>query len=154
MTVEIIRDFQDKNQTLGKLTIYSDSNKPLFTALTLERGWRNNESNVSCVPLGTYPVVFEWSNRFKQNLWELKSVPNRSECKFHGANYWYQLNGCIALGDRLADINKDGYNDVLNSNSTLKKFHKILEKLTKFDLRITDGKTNICKCDCNCNCKD
>ena len=71
-------------------------------------------------------------------------MPARSECKFHSANYWYQLNGCIALGRSLADINKDGYQDVTSSKSTMKAFHKALEGETKVDLIITNN--NDCKC--------
>jgi hypothetical protein len=136
-TIKIIRGWEDKNQTLGELTIYNEYNVAIFTAITLERGWRSNESNISCVPLGRYPLVLEWSSRFKTNLWELYGVPNRSECKFHSSNYWFQLEGCIALGNALADINKDGYNDVLNSNNTMKAFHKAMGNDTRSELIIT-----------------
>ena len=143
-TIKVVRDWQDENQTLGKCTVYDENNKPLFSGMSLERGWRNNENRISCVPLGTYTSVLEWSNRFKTDLWEIKNVPARSECKFHSANYWYQLNGCIALGRSLADINKDGYQDVTSSKSTMKAFHKALEGETKVDLIITNN--NDCKC--------
>ena len=141
--IRIVRDWQDENQTLGKCTIYDENNKPVFSAISLERGWRNNENRVSCVPLGTYPVVLEYSNRFDKDLWELKNVPNRSECKFHSANYWFQLNGCIALGRSIVDINKDGYNDVTSSRSTMKAFHKALNGQTSTEVRIVQGG---CKC--------
>lgn len=143
-TIHIIRDWQDENQTLGKCTVYDEDNKPLFSSISLERGWRNNQKNVSCVPLGTYNCVLEWSNRFQMDLWELKGVPNRSECKFHSANYWYQLNGCIALGQKLKDLNADGYNDVTNSRNTMKAFHNALKGETRVDLVI--GQANNCNC--------
>jgi len=144
-TIKIIRDWQDTNQTLGKCTVYDECNKPIFSALSLERGWRNNENRVSCVPLGNYTTVLEYSNRFEMDLWELKNVPNRSECKFHSANYWYQLNGCIALGRTLVDINNDDYQDVTSSKSTMKDFHKALKGETQVDLIITDSEG----CQCN-----
>lgn len=144
-TIKIVRDWQDANQTLGKCTVYDENNKPLFSAISLERGWRNNEKNVSCVPLGRYPLILEWSNRFKTELWELKNVPNRAECKFHSANYWYQLNGCIALGLKLKDLNADGYNDVTNSKNTMKAFHNALKGETRAELLITDSKGCQCK---------
>ena len=144
-TIKIVRDWQDKNQTLGKCTVYDECNKPLFSALSLERGWRNNENRVSCVPLGTYTVVLEYSDKFEMDLWELKNVPNRSECKFHSANYWFQLNGCIALGRTLADINNDDYQDVTSSKSTMKDFHEALKGETQIDLIITDSEG----CQCN-----
>lgn len=143
-TIKIVRDWQDSNQTLGKCTVYSEDNKPLFSGLSLERGWRNNERNVSCVPKGSYTVVLEWSDRFQQDLWELKGVPNRAECKFHASNYWYQLNGCIALGQKLKDLNNDGYNDITNSRNTMRAFHTALKGETRAKLLITD--TNTCQC--------
>ena len=137
--IKIVRNWQDTNQTLGNCVVYDDYKKPLFSSLSLERGWRNNEKSVSCIPVGTYKVVLEYSNRFKADLWEIKGVPNRSECKFHAANYWYQLNGCIALGSRLADINKDGYNDITSSKNTMKAFHKALENDKEALLIISDA---------------
>jgi len=133
--IKIVRNWQDTNQTLGNCTVY-DNGKPIFTALSLERGWRNNESNVSCVPKGKYKVVLEYSFRFKKDLWELKGVPNRSECKFHAANYWFQLNGCIALGRSLADINKDGYNDVTSSKQAMDDFHRALSGISQTEVEI------------------
>lgn len=136
MRVEIIRHTQDKNQTLGVCTVFDDKNNPVFTAISLERGWRNNESNVSCVPEGTYPVVLEYSPRFKQDLWELKEVPNRTECKFHSSNFWHQLNGCIALGVQAIDINKDQYKDVTRSKISMGLFHEVLRGQTEVTLTI------------------
>lgn len=124
-TIKVIRNWGDDNQTLGNCTVFDENGKPLFTSLSLERGWRNNQNNISCIPKGTYPVVLEFSNKFKKDLWEIKEVTGRAECKFHAANYWYQLNGCIALGQTLADINNDGYNDITSSGMTMKKFHSI-----------------------------
>lgn len=122
-TIKINRLDQDFNQTLGQCSVFGDDGKLLFSSVSLERGWRNNEPNVSCIPPGEYPVKLEHSNRFKKKLWEIKDVPNRSECKFHAANYWFQLNGCVALGQRILDINADGYCDVTNSNATMQQFH-------------------------------
>jgi len=60
----------------------------------------------------------------------------------HAANYWHQLNGCIALGRRPADINNDGYMDVTSSKSTMKDFHKALKGYTKAILIII-GKQDV-----------
>lgn len=126
MLIRINRTWQDRNQTLGSCTVHDSNHKPVFSSVCLERGWRNNETGVSCIPSGTYKVVLEYSDRFKTDLWEIKGVPGRLECKFHSANYWYQLNGCVALGSGLTDINNDGYNDVVNSKNTMKSFHEAL----------------------------
>ena len=100
--------------------------------------------NDFCIPKGSgpYDVLFEHSPKFNEKLWEIKGVPNRSECKFHRSNYWHQLNGCIALGRRPTDMNKDGYLDVTASTTTIKDFHRALRGFDKALLIIT-GKPNI-----------
>lgn len=136
--VIIVRDWQDKNQTLGRCTVYNEEGKPIFASISLERGWRNNENRVSCVPGGSYPLVLEYSPRFKRDLWELKKVPNRAECKIHPSNYWFQLEGCISLGLKLKDLNGDGYNDVTNSRDTINAFHIALKGDREAKLIIID----------------
>tara|TARA_R110000851_G_C12689820_1_gene524813 strand:+ start:42 stop:473 length:432 start_codon:yes stop_codon:yes gene_type:complete len=137
MKIKLHRYSQDKNQSMSVITVLNNLNKPLFSSIGIERGWRNNEKNVSCIPKGTYNVVLEYSNRFKQDLWEIKGVRNRSETKFHAANFWNQLNGCIALGVKPRDINKDGYLDVTESRKTMTNFHNALKGETKVSLIIT-----------------
>ena len=133
MKIEIFRLEYEKKQTLGECAII-DNGKEIFLSKSLERADNNNQRNISCIPQGEYLCVLEYSNKFDCNLWEIKGVPNRSECKFHSANYWRDLNGCIALGDKFMDINNDGFRDVLNSKNTMKEFHKVLEKLTEIQL--------------------
>ena len=135
--IKIHRFWQDRNQSSGTIVVLGDKNFPLYASLGLERGWRNNQSNVSCIPIGVYSVKLEWSPRFNTMLWEIKDVPNRSECKFHSANYWKQLNGCVAPGLKYKRINNDNYRDVTNSKNSLKAFHDALKPYTKAILIIT-----------------
>ncbi len=129
-TIKLYRHWQDRNQTFGNVVVFDEDKKPVFSSACIERGWRNNERQVSCVPTGQYPIVYEHSPRFQRHLWELKNVPNRSECKIHPANNWYQLNGCIALGIKLKDIDRDGYIDVTSSRPTQDLFHTAMKKAT------------------------
>lgn len=124
--IKIHRYWQDTNQTFGTCVVLGDDSQPLFTSLSLERGWQGNQNNISCIPIGLYTVKLEYSNRFQTKLWEIKDVPNRSECKFHAANYWHQLNGCVALGLAAKKINNDKYFDVSYSGNTMKVFHSTL----------------------------
>lgn len=135
-TVEIFRQFQDENQTSGVCVIYNDQRFPLFASLTLERGWRNNEIGASCLPKGEYPLILEYSTRFKKELWEIKDTLPRTECKFHSASFWKDLNGCISLGMRYSHINKDGYFDLSESKHTMSRFHKVLNSFDKVELII------------------
>ena len=133
MQIELFRLEYEKKQTLGECAI-TENGKDIFLAKSLERADNNNQRNISCIPSGEYLCVLEYSNKFNRDLWEIKGVPNRSECKFHSANYWHDLNGCIALGTKYLDIDNDGFRDVLNSNNTMKKFHKVLEGLKEIQL--------------------
>jgi len=126
-TIIINRDLLEDKQTLGVCYIKNEKHEIIFKSESIERGWKDNQNMISCVPDGTYDVVLEYSSRFKKKLYELKGVPGRSECKFHAANYARQLNGCIALGKDRKDIDGDGYFDVTSSRITMGKFHEALD---------------------------
>lgn len=126
-TVIIQRYWSDESQTLGVMTLLDSDLNPIFSAISLERGWLDNKPNISSVPAGEYNCALEYSPRFDKKLWELKDVPNRSECKFHASNYWNQLNGCISLGDTAENIGRDFRLDVTNSGNTMNIFHRLLK---------------------------
>ena len=134
--IKIGRCWQDLNQTLGSCKILNEQNMPIFASLSLERGWRNNEQNVSCIPLGEYEVVLEYSNKFKKELWEIKGVDGRSETKFHSLNFWRDSNGCVGLGLKTADMDGDGYLDITNSIATMRRFHEAIEGFDEVKLII------------------
>ena len=119
----------DKNQTTGILLIFDHNGWPVYASPCIERGYRDNQRNVSNIPMGIYPLVLEYSPKFNMMLWELKKVPGRSECKVHASNYWGQLNGCIAPGLYLKDLDKDGYQDVAASRTALRNFHRVMSEL-------------------------
>jgi len=132
------RIWRDDNQSTGALMVVDDNGQPLFINPCVERGWQDNQRNISSIPEGEYPLVWEYSDKFKRMLWEIKDVPNRSECKIHPVNFSRDLNGCVAPGQDLVDIDKDGYMDVTDSRNTLKKFHKALEGMTETTIQIID----------------
>ncbi|MEW4925491.1 DUF5675 family protein [Algibacter sp. 2305UL17-15] len=131
-------------EILGHLMVFEDNNiggsKLIFECKTLELEWKNNQRNISCVPSGFYNIEFEHSSKFNRKLWELKGVPGRSEAKIHVANYYTQIQGCIAVGDMHMHINDDINPDVRNSANTLKRFHEAMSPATKSTIRIV-GKT-------------
>ena len=137
--IVIINRFKiTSNYSLGQCYIKFPNGTVTYVGCSLERGWKNNQSRISCIPEGVYDLVLEYSSRFKKDLWEIYGVPGRSECKFHAANYWYQLNGCIALGNKHKDINNDNALDVTSSRLTMKKFHDLLSKWKKVILEVNN----------------
>lgn len=124
--VEIIRNNADPAQTTGILEAYNGLAK--FTCRTLELAWLNNVSNISSIPKGTYLCKWTFSPRFLRFTYEVINVPNRTGIRFHPANYFHQLNGCIALGNNLVDINGDGHLDTVNSKATIALFENFMGK--------------------------
>lgn len=131
-------------EILGHLMVFEDNSiggsRLVFECKTIELEWKNNAANVSCVPMGFYTIKFEWSPKFNMNLWELKGVPGRSEAKIHVANYYTEIQGCIAVGDMHTKLNSDPYPDVRNSRNTLERLHNVMDGTTSSTIQII-GKT-------------
>lgn len=126
--VVILRDLHVGDYaTLGTCIVYDILGQQIFKSDSLERGWLNNKPNVSSIPPGVYECVLEYSPKFDTDLWELKNVPGRSECKFHAANYWKQLEGCIALGKGRLHLDDDKVVDIGRSSKTMEAFHRALQ---------------------------
>lgn len=120
----LIRAKQQFNTTLGTLEIGG----PVFKHyVTLER-------TAKLFPAGTYDLVYEHSNRFKRQLWELKGIPGRSEIKIHNANTAEQLNGCVAIGMRHGTLNLRPA--ALSSRLALEQFTEALRPFQGLTLKI------------------
>ncbi len=106
--------------TFGRLNVLG-----LYTG---ELPWRDNASNVSCIPEGTYPVIWTYSPRFKREMYLLVGTEPRAGIREHPANlmgdaskgYKAQLNGCIAPGERVGWIK--GQKAVLLSAPAMRRF--------------------------------
>lgn len=120
--VTLKRFSDDGKQALGDLSYGS------FNCKTLERSYKNNQPNISAIPTGVYEVKWTFSPRFMRYTYEVQNVPNRSGIRLHASNYWFSLNGCIALGDSYGNLNGDKQADLLNSKKTLTQFEQIMGK--------------------------
>lgn len=77
-----------------------------------ELPWRGNAPSVSCIPPGAYRAIVTFSPRFGCALYLLAPTDPRTAIRVHPANLMgdssrglkCQLNGCIALGERLGWI--------------------------------------------------
>jgi len=74
---------------------------------TLENPWLNNVRRKSCVPEGTYSLLYRESPLVTRltmgdhtHSYELTKVKGRSHIIFHQGNYVKNTDGCILLGKR------------------------------------------------------
>lgn len=118
---------KEQNQTIGKL-VYKD-----VECYTLELPYKNNNRNISCIPVGLYNVERRYSTKYKYHF-HITNVPDRSLILIHHGNFNYQTRGCILVGEDIADINADGAVDVTNSKATMRLLLKELPE--QFRLRI------------------
>ncbi|MBT1699485.1 hypothetical protein KK083_21485 [Fulvivirgaceae bacterium PWU4] len=136
MLIEILRTYQPK-QTIGELVIDG-----VEICKTLELQWLHNERNKSCIPEGTYTVVKRLAHaKRKYNHFHITDVPNRTFILIHTGNYSSQILGCILVGDRHIDLNRDGLVDVANSATTLTKLYDLLPD--KFQIAVRNKEYRI-----------
>lgn len=124
--VSIKRNPSDQKETIGILSVVK--NGISFLCHTLELAWLNNQQNISCIPTGTYQVKWMITSHFPHGVYQIQNVPNRTGIDIHIGNYYSQLLGCIALGMKLADINKDGEIDVTSSTIAVNTFNSLMNK--------------------------
>ena len=89
---------------------------------SLELPWRSNAPSISCIPPGAYGCILTLSPRFKRPLYLVGPVRGRSGIRVHPANLSSQLNGCIALGEKLGQLG--GKKAVLLSAPAVRKLEE------------------------------
>lgn len=119
----LVRCFYTDLQIVGSLGLYNDD-VLIKVVDTLELAYRNNEVSESAIKKGDYTCKLTYSKSFDRWLYEVLNVEGRSGIRFHEGNFYYDVEGCILVGDGFADINKDGVTDILNSLATLDYLHK------------------------------
>jgi len=104
----------------------------IYSCYLMELSWQFNQTNISCIPVGTYTLQkLESSPAFDYPHFEVLNVPGRSGIKWHVANYAKQLRGCGAPGQKLADLDQDGLIDVTSSGNALRELLSILPDETE-----------------------
>ena len=118
-TIKLKRTKYLFSETLGEGSVGG------FKFVTLELPWKNNQRKVSCIPPGTYKGVKRTSPKYGLHV-HILDVPGRDLILMHNANFVTQLEGCVAVGEAIKDINADGTVDIANSVKTLKKLVSLL----------------------------
>ncbi|QNJ59190.1 hypothetical protein [Vibrio phage vB_ValS_PJ32] len=124
--------------TLGRLELPNGE-----IICTIELPDRENRSNISRIPAGTYLVTPWKSNKFG-NVWIVNDVENRTYILIHKGNvagdtkkgYRTHSNGCILIGMAHAVIY--GQLAVSNSAKALRVCHAALDEYSSFELTIED----------------
>ncbi len=131
--VLIERFLFQETQTLGTLTVYEDRIKPVYDCKTVELEVDKNEKCDDAIPAGLYTVQKRYSKKYGWHF-HIKDVENRSLILIHNAKFSFQLLGCVAVGKKHIDSNKDGLKDITSSKNTMKEILKILPE--EFKLKI------------------
>jgi hypothetical protein len=91
---------------------------------TLERPWKDNARNVSCIPPGEYRTSFlerSASGKYR-NVFHVEGVPGRSGILIHNGNIVDHTKGCILVGDRTGILLNQPA--VLSSRSAMRRLQK------------------------------
>ena len=106
---------------------------------TCEQPWNDNRQGASCIPEGDYQLLHFDSpahghtvvfHNPKLNIFATPAqvpagVAGRSLCEIHNANWPFQLKGCVAVGQRLTDIEPHG----LGVTSSVQTFGMLMGRL-------------------------
>lgn len=115
-TIELLRAFDSDNGCYGVLAHWR-----VPFCLSVEKPWRSNNRNISCIPEGQYlchPLEHaKWGKIFHVKEPDGRDVRGRSGVLIHPANTEAELRGCIALGTSFDDV--DGVPGVLQSRRAL-----------------------------------
>lgn len=125
-TVTLVRQESTDQGTPGVMTIDDQ------TFNSGELPWKNNESNLSCIPVGAYTCHVSHSEHFNRDLYHVLNVPNRTDVMIHPANLFgdttkgfkSQLLGCICLGTETGEM--EGQMAVMNSKIAIAQFMQLL----------------------------
>ncbi len=138
--MNVIRIDRIKSVSSGSATYGKMYFNGTFLGYTVERPWVDNRKGVSCIPEGIYNMVPHNSQKFGNvvafhapdlNVYANDVLakdavePYRSYCLIHAANFSYQLQGCVAPGDRWMKDSKGNIIGVGSSRSVLAKLRDL-----------------------------
>lgn len=91
--------------------------------VTLEDAWRDNETNISCIPEGVYKILRVKSQRFG-DTYTVDAVEGRSLIRFHWGNTIEDTEGCILVGLKFGETEMPS---IAQSQIGFKKFMGLME---------------------------
>ncbi|NDV20004.1 hypothetical protein GO013_11280 [Pseudodesulfovibrio sp. JC047] len=126
----IKRDICDELASLGELFIVDDLGERKVLC-TLENPWLDNQTNISCIPVGDYICRCVISPKYGETF-EIVGVEGRTHILFHWGNFVENTDGCVLLG-----LTREEYVPaVWNSRAAHAQFMEMLEGVDEFSLNI------------------
>ena len=130
-TVDIIRIEQGETGTFGVLRLDGQA-----ACVTMEPPDRDNQTDVSCIPAGTYVCRRRNSPRFGDTF-EVTDVPGRTHILFHQGNRLADTSGCVLLGSRFGTLHDE--RAVLDSARAFAGFMDSCADADAFKLVVADA---------------
>lgn len=112
-TLTLVRSYLE-DRTVGFMNLPDGS-----YLRTLERPYKDNRQNESCIPEGEYIVKRDQHGKYQ--WYAVQDVRGRSAIEFHEGNYVYNSVGCILVG-----LEHNDYYDLVHSIPACKKMVSII----------------------------
>ena len=129
--LRLVRVTEYNGATLGVLCI--DGSAEL---VTLEDAWRDNERQISCIPVGRYKIKLHRSPRFGLT-YHVVDVPERTQILFHAGNTHKDTHGCILVGLQFGKVGTESA--ILASKSAFQKFMELMRNTPEAELIVIDA---------------
>jgi hypothetical protein len=123
-----IKRISNRDGTFGVLIV---DGYPI--GLTLEPEWKDNKSNISCIPPGKYKCKRVDSPTYGDTF-EVTDVNGRDNILFHWGNLPINTKGCILVGEEFGKL--DGKTAILASKRAFNELKNILADEDEFELLI------------------
>ena len=128
INLKLERKIFNERNTIGEL--YIEGEMECNTLEDTDRFLENQENEKvpkeSAIPRGNYKVIIDKSTRFKRDMPHLLNVPRFEGVRIHKGNTEEDTEGCILVGEYVADNMKS----VVNSEIAFKRlFFKMVEAI-------------------------
>ena len=103
--------------------------------VTLELPYRNNATDISCIPAGNYKCKPVDSPKFGKT-WQVLNVPKREHILFHRGNTHKDTHGCILIGQKFGT--ESGTATIIHSTLGMETMMRYLQTEQEVDLTIQE----------------
>lgn len=127
MEITLERNIFTENRTIGSLSV--KGSHECFTVEDTVRAKGVKVDGKTAIPAGRYEVLITFSNRFKRLMPLLVGVPNFDGVRIHTGNTEKDTEGCIIVGQLIAQDNSG----VINSKVAYGMFYPKIQRACKIE---------------------